>query len=144
MQSEFLTAPSLKQIGPRRWELAADLEYRSRILGYVVVPKGFTTDKASVPRLPFVYWTVGARGDGPAVVHDWLYQGKYHGGVKVTRRTADAVFYEALGAQMPWGWPAEPGWAQTVMWLGVRSFGWWAWRGDRRVERLNPEMARSA
>jgi hypothetical protein len=143
VKSEFLTAPALKQIGPNLWELIADLEYRSRILSYVCIRKGFTTDKASVPRLPFVYWTVGARGDGPAVIHDFLYQGKCHRGVKVSRRTADAVFYEALGAEMPWGYPAEPGWAQTLMWLGVRVGGWWAWQGHRRAKKLNPEMTRN-
>jgi hypothetical protein len=144
MTPEFLTAPDLKQIGRGRWELMNELQYRSRILGFIAVPAGFQTDKASVPRLPFVYWTVGARGDGPATIHDFLYQRKEHGAVKISRSTADAVFYEALGAKMPWGETAEPGWAQTIMWAGVRVGGWWAWRGHRRADKLNPEMERAA
>lgn len=142
MTPEFLTAPSLKQIGRKRWQLEAELQYRSRILGFVVVPQGFTTDRASVPRLPFAYWFVGARGDAAACVHDHLYQTKQHGHVKVSRSTADAVFYEALTAKMPWGEEQEPGWAASLMWFGVRVGGWWAWMGDSRVEKLNPALQR--
>jgi hypothetical protein len=133
----FLTAPDLKQVGPELWELQAELVYRSALLGIIRIPQGCRTDKATVPRLPFMYWAVGARGDGPAIVHDWLYRARCHGNLPVSRAKADAVFYEALGAPMPWGQVAEPGWAQIIMWLGVRAFGWWPWwRRDQRIERL--------
>jgi hypothetical protein len=39
-----------------------------------VVPAGFKSNLASVPRLPVVFWLVGRRGDAAAVLHDWLYE----------------------------------------------------------------------
>jgi hypothetical protein len=131
----FLTPLRLEQIRPGRWILLDDLVYRSAILGTIRVPKGFVTDLASVPRLPFAYWLAGGRGNAPAVVHDFLYRVQRHGNLKVSRSTADAVFYEALGAAQH----AEPGWAATLMWLGVRSFGWIPWqRRDERARKLKP------
>jgi hypothetical protein len=138
----FVTPPYLEQIGRKLWRVKRPLVYKSALLGTITVPEGFVTDKASVPRVPIAYWLVGARGDGPAVIHDWLTQTQQHCGVKVSRLTTDAVYHEALGAQMPWGDAAEPGWAAWAMWLGVRAGGWWAWwRCAARAKRLNPDLA---
>lgn len=30
----------------------------------------------------------------------------------------------------------EPAWRRTLMWAGVRAFGWWAWWKHRREERM--------
>lgn len=138
MSPTFLTPLRFEQTGPRRWVVLEDLVYRSAILGTIKVPKGFVTDFASVPRLPFAYWLTGGRGNAAAVIHDYLYRCQRSGGVKVSRSTADAVYYEALGA----GTHAEPGWAATLMWAGVRTFGWLAWKTrDRRVKKLAPDVA---
>jgi hypothetical protein len=121
-----------------RWFLLDGLRYRSEVGRCVVpVPFEFITDFASVPRLPFVYWTVGGRGRGPAVVHDWLYQ---HPAWE-DRGLADAIFREALGVDQPdLGFEAEPAWARGAMWGGVRAGGWWAWRKNKaRAAELNPE-----
>ncbi|HEY8359264.1 MAG TPA: DUF1353 domain-containing protein [Ramlibacter sp.] len=60
----------------------------------IVVPAGFKTDLASVPRIVGAYLLFGNKGKRAAVVHDWLYSG----GINVTREAADAVFREALQA----------------------------------------------
>lgn len=129
MIPRFVTPLRVEKIGPREWTLTDDLIYRSAILGLVIVKRGYVTDFSSVPRIPFAYWLTGGRGDAAAVIHDYLYDRKEHGHASVSRSTADAVFYEALGAAGPHGPATEPSWARTAMWLGVRAFGWWAWRG---------------
>lgn len=55
------------------------------------IPEGFTTDLASVPRVPFVYIAVGGRGHKAAVIHDFLYFN-----TMFTREICDKYFYYAL------------------------------------------------
>jgi hypothetical protein len=128
----FLDPLRLEELPDGRWQLVDHLCYDSAIIGRHKVPAGFTTDLASVPRLPFAYWLFGGKANRPAVVHDHLYQGR-----QVSRETADAVFFEAMGVEGLWGrkWP---------MWAAVRTFGWLPWsRADERAEALNPELAPS-
>lgn len=79
---------------------------------HIIVPAGFQTDLASVPRLPVVYLLTGATGNEAAVVHDWLYSTQ-----PCARADADEVFYEAcIVAGMP-------RWRAWLMWAGVRAGG---------------------
>lgn len=95
------------------WRLLATLVYESDLLKRaVLVPGGFVTDFASVPRLPVAFLLAGNCGHEAAVVHDWLYTSH-----EVDRRTADAVFREAVLAG------GDPGWRAWLMWLGVRVGG---------------------
>ena len=114
MKAQFLTDLVLKDLPGKWWQLEADLVYYSKLLdATITVPKGFVTDTASVPRLPFAYWLFGGRGNAPAVVHDWSYRNEL-----VPRLTADKVFNEALKASGKWGitrWP---------MTAAVMGFGW--------------------
>lgn len=119
----FLTRPVLTWTGGRYpWRLTEDLLYLSPRVGQVIIPAGYTTDFASVPRLPLVYMTLGGRASLAAVVHDYLYDCPPDG---VSRADADAVFLEAMKAA------GEPGWlARQSMYAGVRLGGWRAWRRD--------------
>lgn len=82
----------------------------------IVVPAGFKTDFASVPR---IFWPIFPP-DGPhakaAVVHDMLYQTRgLHG--EYTREECDEIFADAmtlLGVQS---------WRAWVMYRAVRRFG---------------------
>ena len=97
------------------WVLVAPLRYASMLTeveGEIVVPAGFQTDFASVPRLPFVYWLFGATADEAATVHDWLYSTG-----EVPRAVADAVFAEASAVC------GVPRWRRVGMWLAIRLFG---------------------
>lgn len=81
----------------KTWTLLSDLVYETDIKRgcgqfVIVVPAGFVTDFASVPRLPLVYTVAGNIGHRAAVVHDWLY----HNGIG-TKSEADDIFCEALG-----------------------------------------------
>ena len=104
---------------PGAWELVAPLIYISNVLPRpVVVPPGFRTDFASVPRLPLVYWLFGHAADEAAVIHDFLYSNFTK---RVTREQADEVFAEAskvLGIAR---------WRRGPMWLGIRLFGGGHW-----------------
>lgn len=99
------------------WQLDKPLVYQSDLLGEIVVPAGFKTDFASVPRLVGMYLLFGGKGERAAVVHDWLYS--QH---KVSRELADDVFREALIATGYARWEYEP------MYAGVRVGGWVAWK----------------
>lgn len=96
-----------------RWELIDTLVYRSTLAGIIVVPKGFDTDFASVPRLPLMHMLLGDRAHSSAVVHDYLYRT-----AEVSRSMADAVFKEAAESE---GVGFFSRWA---LWSGVRVGGW--------------------
>lgn len=117
--SKFLTVLDVKLLDDTRadgrgmWELCKPLAYRSEIAASVIiVPAGFQTDFASVPRVPVAYWLTGDTAHPPAVVHDWLYStGEFQ------RQKADAILLEAMAAD------GVPAWRRYVMYLAVRAFG---------------------
>jgi hypothetical protein len=116
--SRFLTPLRAEKSG-QFWTILQPLIYQSDIARTViVVPEGFVTDFASVPRIPLVFLVAGDEGHLAAVVHDFLYSRQ-----DVPRSLADAVFREAMGAS------GEPGWRSWLMWAGVRIGGWVAWNG---------------
>lgn len=85
----------------------------------IIVPKGFVTDFASIPRLAQVIIPkdVGRRA---AVLHDWLYATNGCRGF-FTRRKADAIFNEAMAVLN------VPGFVRWPMWAAVRIGGWLPW-----------------
>lgn len=144
----YLTDLVTKDIGGGFHELTQPLIYESSAYGLIVVPSGFRTNFASVPRLPFVFLLFGGVGDKEATLHDWLYTPPHrltswpsceHG--SVDRGTADRIFrgaryaadycplveYESvnLWALVKNVWAYFGAWC---MWAGVRLFGWRHWR----------------
>ncbi len=117
----FISSPDVHWLEDGSLELDAPLLYVDAAGRLWVVPKGFRTDLASVPRAVPGVLRLFFRGPlqtaWAAILHDWLYRMK-----EVARRIADAMFYEALRAT---GESTVGAW---MMWLGVRSGGWWAWR----------------
>lgn len=96
----------------------------------VVVPEGFESDLASIPRI--FRGLLGQRGrfNRAALVHDWLYSsGRY------SRRTADRVFRAIMEQD------GVPTWKIVVMYPGVRVGAWVAWNKHRRAERDRHEQA---
>jgi len=102
--------------GRGTWLLLDVVVFLSADHGRIVVPAGFVTDLASVPRLPITYFLAGGLAHAAAVVHDYLYTTH-----ELTRAQADAVFREAAQACGVGAWRA------WVMWLGVRLGGAWSW-----------------
>lgn len=96
-----------------RWIVAAPLIYQSDLARQTfIVPCGFQTDMASVPRLPLVFLLVGDSSRAASVVHDFLYSSH-----AVSRQVADGVLREASAVTQ------VPRWRRWIMWVGVRLFG---------------------
>jgi hypothetical protein len=112
-RAEFRSMLDTRLMPDGSWTLRRDLVYASVVAKTVYrVPKGFNTDFASVPRLPFVYLATGNTAHAPAVVHDFLYRTG-----AAERTLADAVFREAMQVTN------VPAWRSWVMWAGVRVAG---------------------
>lgn len=117
--------PAVSQVGPREWELTAQMRYFDGMREFVV-PAGQRTDYASVPKV--LQWLVDPfTGTAAAILHDWLWREEAPGG-RVTYRQADRVLRHALRTlrvPLPRRW---------LMWAAVRwgaltrpggGHGWW-------------------
>lgn len=117
------------------WEVATPLSYEvgAENSGEVVtVPRGATTDLASIPRFA---WSVGFPPDGPwlkaAVIHDFLYRTKgacIWGGSRwmtrvlpYTRAEADGILREAMKVL------GVGAFERGVIWSAVRIGGARGW-----------------
>jgi len=134
--AKFLTTLRIERMedistdGRGTWKLLNLFAYKSDVADTVfVVPRGFITDFASVPRIPIAFLLTGECAQEAAVIHDWLYTSH-----EVSRSMADAVFREAamLG---------NPGWRAWLMWLGVRAGGGGSW--DAAGPRQPPNVERA-
>lgn len=75
-------------------QLTGDLEYFDDSIGVIVIPKGFKTDFASIPR---IFWNIIApigKHTLASVLHDYLYESGYKYGI--SRKQADKIFYDAM------------------------------------------------
>lgn len=94
------------------WKLSKPLVYHSCDLGAtIVVPEGFVTDFASVPRLPLAYLLTGDTVHAPAVVHDYLIAFG-----RVDRPMADTIFFEAMEDD------GVPMWRRYAMYWAVSMY----------------------
>jgi len=115
--SRFITPLKIMQLDKKLWQLDATLMFLSSLIGRViVVPTGFITDLASVPRLPLAFLLTGGKASAAAVVHDWMYSTH-----EFERETADDIFHEAILAE---GHSRFTAW---LMWAGVRAGGGFSW-----------------
>ena len=100
--------------------LMADLAYRIGDTSHiVVVPAGFVTDFASVPR---AFWAVlppFGRHQLAAIVHDFLYWER-----GCTREQADALLRVAMAESA-----VDPA-KRDIIWQAVRAFGGTAWTSN--------------
>lgn len=136
------------------WELLDDLYFYSASMGcWLMVPAGFRTNYASVPRLPFVYMWYGDRCFEEPALHDFAYtvHGIYvvdcsmvrgerfflreHAKlVPLTRKQADDLFREALLLN-----PASPDGMDHTMHAGVRLGGGSSWEDETNIDQ-RPEI----
>ena len=105
--------PFKNRSGKQLYQVLSSFAFYSAKLGLIItVPEGFVTDLDSTPRLPLVYLVINGFGDGPAVVHDYLYSTG-----ALPRLESDAVLREACLVT------GVPGWKARLIWLGVRVGG---------------------
>jgi hypothetical protein len=112
---EFLSEFEARAVGRKQWALLTPLQakvfYANGDEEWVIVPAGFVTDGASVPRLPLAYMLFGGRARKAATLHDYCYDRRRN------RAWADAVFLAAMENE-------ESSFVRGFMHLGVRVGGW--------------------
>jgi hypothetical protein len=81
------------------WRVVSPLIWTDPIYGRLVVPAGFETDLASIPRLfrNLPAFDPNGASRRPAVVHDWLYSSK--AGYRYGRDFADSFLRASLLAE---------------------------------------------
>jgi len=124
--AEFLTDLDIHEIDDDcLWVLDSPLIYRSDIpqVGVVLVPVGFYTDFASVPRVPLAYMFFGGKSHRESVIHDYLY--RCDSVPVVERSVADSVFKEAMDCR------GKGFFTRYAMFAGVRLGGWTAYHQKR-------------
>lgn len=108
----FTTALELRDHRPNEWVLLAQLRWREGDKE-IIVPPGFITDLASIPRPLRGALNVNGRSRKAAVLHDWGYCMQW-----ASRKEMDELFRRALIAE-----GMHPAVARSY-WLGVRAGGW--------------------
>jgi hypothetical protein len=134
--SRFLTPLKVEKIGYDQdgralYRLLARLVYLSDRFGRRVVPAGFVTNFASVPRLPVVFLVAGGRAEEEATVHDYEYTVR-----EKSRDDCDAQFLESLQADKPYATELKkptPKWLAYVMYEGVHLGGRSAYAAETTV-----------
>ena len=86
----------------------------------VLVPPGFQTDFASMPRLLWAILPMWGKYGYASVIHDWMYWDQ-----SLPRATADEAFLCGMTAFRVW---APLRWA---IYVAVRLFGWLTWNRNK-------------
>ena len=115
----FLNPLDVRLVDPQanahtgQWQLLVELFYKSERAGKtIIVPQGFTTDFASVPRRSVLLWGLfGGRAIRAAAVHDYITRYRVFG-----REKCDQIFLEAMYAD---GVPITKA---LPMYLGVAAY----------------------
>ena len=114
----FLDPLVLTELDDRWWRVAAEFRYDSAVARCrLIIPEGFVTDLASVPRLPLAFLLTGDTARKAGLVHDFCYAVHLPG----NRALADAVFREAMAAE------GVPLWRRWAMYGAVRACGRSRW-----------------
>jgi hypothetical protein len=108
----FTTDLDTRDLAGKMWRLLKPLIfYSAQYRGYFVVPEGFETNLASIPRLAHPIFPKSGKHNRAAALHDGCYAGvtrtlqgeRQH----VTKAIADAIFLEAMRADGVAGWRAR-------------------------------------
>ncbi|MEN6622065.1 MAG: DUF1353 domain-containing protein [Smithella sp.] len=117
--SEFLSELEIRLVGGDSvWELDFSLKYKSDLLNCeIVVPAGFQTDLASVPRwIPIASNALLGRAHREAVIHDYVY--RKDSNPIVSESIANKVFLEAMELR------GKSWYVRFPMYWGVCIGGW--------------------
>lgn len=118
--ANFLTHLDVRCRNDGTWILIQDLQYQSAIIDdVIVVPAGFQTDFASVPRVPIFYTLFGDRAHRESVVHDYLY--RIDARPSTTFNEANDIFLEAMAVR------GKGFFVRYAMYWGVCLGGCTAW-----------------
>lgn len=113
--SQFTTPAQLEMLDDNKWKVITPFQYHLGCYpseNIIIVPAGFITDLATIPRL---FWTImPPNGDyaKAAIIHDFLYSSK-----PFSRKRCDDILYEAMGVLN------VACWRKNVIYWAVRIFG---------------------
>ena len=122
--SQFTEPLIVELVGKNRWKLTKSFEYhvgKYPSEEIIEVPKGFSTDFASVPR---IFWWIISPIDKhakAAVVHDYCYNIHYD-----TKDRCDDIFAEGMKVL------GVKEWKIVCMYWAVLLFAWLSWYKSRR------------
>lgn len=123
--SSFTSPLRLEWIDGSHWRVLDDFTYEIGDTGsgkLIVVPAGFITDFASVPRgLWNLFPPTGPYGKA-ALVHDVMYTTQTG-----SRKEADDIFLEAMGVLQ------VRSFTKYAVYSSVRMWGWKAWATHRQA-----------
>lgn len=112
--SSYLLKVYNRDLGSRPFELAEEIRFTTAAGIEIVVPVGYATDFASVPRFFHrVVSPIGRHGKA-AIVHDWLCDEAPH---TTDHRTAADIFDQAMRVL------GVPAWRRKIMVLAVKFGG---------------------
>jgi hypothetical protein len=123
MSAMFITGLAVSKIDHKHWKLLDDLMVTftpgfpmkdGGTLIDLMVPAGFVTDFASVPRTPLSWWVGGGVGDASAVVHDYFCVNREI----VTSAVAADIFEACLRVEI-----GVSAWRRVLMVRAVRLLG---------------------
>ena len=118
--------------GKTIYKLNSTLVYISPSIGRIVIPEGFETDLASVPRVPIIYMMWGGRAHREAVLHDYLYR---IGAIPaVSFECANDTFKEAMINR------GQPFYIYHPTWLGVTLGGKWSYHRMRVMDNFDLDI----
>lgn len=101
--------PIMRQVSKDRFELCEHIVWTTQYDTMVTIPKSFTSNLASVPRMFWSIFPRYGRYTVPAIIHDFLLEF-----TELSREEADHEFYMALVA---WKVPRI---RRKIMYWGVR------------------------
>lgn len=132
-----MSTPSFKSplrveyLNGETWRLLEPFSYECTLGDLIIVPAGFETDFASIPRVLWTIYPPAGRWGKAAVIHDYLY---YHG--MRSRKSCDRVFLQGMKDL------GVPRCRRTLMYLAVRLGGRVAWAKHRLNQRERLETLR--
>ena len=117
--SSFTNPLIVKKLPSGLWETVESFEYRVGAEDseeVIIVPRGMTTDFASVPR---IFWTIlppDGKYTAASIIHDYLYREKTY-----SRKRSDQIFLEGMEVLK------VPSWKRYTMYYALRLFGFISW-----------------
>ena len=120
----FLTPLLVEEVDKNNWRLHAPLRYVRSNGEEIIVPEGFVTDFASVPKfVPFAYAIFKDEGRKAACIHDYYYRV-----VGNSKHESDKLFLGALRDS------SEVAiWKIILLYWAVALFGFFSWKeGNKR------------
>jgi hypothetical protein len=123
MEVRFVNDLYLEVLGDRAFKLSEPLfviiKNNNEELGFIV-PKGFETDLASVPRVPVAWLLVGGIAHKSAVMHDYFYRTG-----SVSKEFADSAFFYGMETE------GISYWRRWLMYKAVDLFGGNSYKGKK-------------